>query len=358
LAKLLDAPVVLVVNAAKVTRTVAAIVNGCRAFDPDVAIEGVILNRVAGERHLKVLSDSITKNSGAPVVGAIPALGDDSTLIPGRHLGLVTPSEFRDGANLESKLRGIAESLDVDRMIDIARSAGPITADSTAPRGGTGAARRVRIGYFKDTVFTFYYPENLEALEAGGAKLIPVSSLEGESLPKVDGLYIGGGFPETHAEQITRNRSMMDSVRDAAVGGLPVYAECGGLIYLARSLRWNDTTYPMSGLIPIDLDMHRKPVGHGYTLIHIDAPNPFYPIGTSIRGHEFHYSGPMGGLDEVTSCMTVESGVGLGGARDGIVVENTLASYTHIHADGVTEWAKSIIKKAAEYAATRTNRAA
>ncbi len=356
LAKLLDAPVILVVDAAKMTRTVAAVVTGCLAFDPDVRIAGVILNRVAGQRHLGVLSESITTYSDVPVVGAIPKLGDGSTLIPGRHLGLVTPLEYQGGTELELKLREIASScLDVDRMIDIARSAGSVTA--SPPVLSRRVDQRAKIGYFKDSVFTFYYPENLEALEAGGARLIPVSSLEDATLPEIDALYIGGGFPETHAEELSRNRSMMESVRSAAADGLPVYAECGGLIYLARSLRWNDKTYPMAGLFPVDLDMHEKPVGHGYTLVRVDAPNPFYPVGTSIRGHEFHYSGPVGGLEELTSCMSVESGVGLGDARDGLVTGNTLACYTHVHADGVRSWAESMVSRAVGYAAARRDRA-
>ncbi|MCP4249235.1 MAG: cobyrinic acid a,c-diamide synthase, partial [bacterium] len=213
-------------------------------------------------------------------------------MIPGRHLGLVTPAEVESEEDLRSRLRDIADRhSEVDRMIDIARAAGPVLDFASEP---ARAARRTgaKIGYFSDSVFTFYYPENLEALEAEGAELIPVSSLADERLPDVDALYIGGGFPETHAEQLAGNRSMMESVAAAAAGGLPVYAECGGLIYLARSLVLNDRVYPMAGVFPIDLEMHEKPVGHGYTEVHVDAPNPFYPVGTTIRGHEFHYTGP------------------------------------------------------------------
>jgi cobyrinic acid a,c-diamide synthase len=355
LAKLIQAPVILVVNAAKATRTVAAIVKGCVDFDPDVNIAGVILNRVAGERHLKVLSDSIGKYSGLPVLGAIPNLGGDSALIPGRHLGLVTPSEHRDGGGLQPKLREIAEKfLDIDGIIEVARSAGsvscvPLESPCVDPV-------RVKIGYFKDSVFTFYYPENLEALEAEGAQLIPVSSLTDQRLPEIDALYIGGGFPETHAEQLVRNRSMMKAVKEKALEGLPIYAECGGLIYLARSLRCDDIVYPMAGLFPIDLRLQPKPVGHGYTSVRVDAPNPFYPVGASLRGHEFHYSGPADGPQEAESCMEVESGVGVGGARDGLVRFNTLACYTHVHASGVESWASGVVSRAGEHAVRRRNR--
>jgi cobyrinic acid a,c-diamide synthase len=355
LATLLQAPVVLVVDVAKSTRTIAAIVKGCIDFDPDVKIAGIILNRIAGERHLRILTDALEEYTGLPVLGAIPRLGDDAALIPGRHLGLVTPSEYTHGADLEARLCEIAENfLDVRGMVEIAGSAGSLSA--AAPDSPCADPGRVRIGYFKDSVFTFYYPENLEALEAEGARLVPVSSLTDEALPEVDALYIGGGFPETHAEQLVRNRSLMKSVKGEALDGLPIYAECGGLIYLARSLRCNEVVYPMTGLFPIDLSMHRKPVGHGYTLVRVDAPNPFYAVGTSIRGHEFHYSGPDDGAQEAESCMKVDSGAGVGRARDGLVRCNTLACYTHIHADGMGSWASAMVSKAADHAVNRRRR--
>jgi cobyrinic acid a,c-diamide synthase len=213
--------------------------------------------------------------------------------------------------------------------------------------------QRVKIGYFKDSVFTFYYPENLEALEANGAKLVPISSLTDASLPEVDALYIGGGFPETHAERLVQNRSLMKSVEKQALDGLPIYAECGGLMYLSRSLTRNGVVYPMAGLFGIDLSMHRKPMGHGYASIRIDEPNPFFAVGSSFRGHEFHYSGPLEGSSAPKSCMKVETGVGLGGARDGLIRANTLACYTHIHADGVKNWASAMVSRASEHAVRR-----
>jgi cobyrinic acid a,c-diamide synthase len=190
--------------------TVAAIVKGCVDFDPDLDVAGVILNRVAGKRHLGILRDSIREYTGLAVLGAIPNLGDDSVLIPGRHLGLVTPSEYEDDGDLRARLREIAEgSLDVDGLIEVAKAAGPLSCAAADPPRSRETPGRVKIGYFKDSVFTFYYPENLEALEANGAGLIPISSLADRSLPEVDALYIGGGFPETHVEQLARNRSMM-----------------------------------------------------------------------------------------------------------------------------------------------------
>ena len=357
LAKLLEAPVVLVVDAAKSTRTVAAIVRGCVDFDPDLDVAGVILNRVAGKRHVAILEDSIEEYAGLPVLGAIPNLGDDSALIPGRHLGLVTPSEYEEDGDLRARLREIAETaLDVEGLIRVARSAAPLSCAPEQASCSRGAPGRVEIGYFRDSVFTFYYPENLEALEANGARLVPISSLADRSLPDVDALYIGGGFPETHAERLARNRSMMQSVKKKALDGLPIYAECGGLIYLARSLRCNGVVYPMSGLFPIDLSMHRKPVGHGYTSLRVDGPNPFFAVGASIRGHEFHYSGPTDGLEELESCMKMESGVGVGCGRDGLVRASTLACYTHLHADGMKSWATAMVSRAAAHTAGSRSR--
>lgn len=353
LAKLLRAPVVLVVGAAKSTRTVAALVKGCVDFDPDLDIAGVILNRVANPRHLRILTESIVAYCGVPVLGAIPRLGEDSSLIPGRHLGLVTPAEHEGNAALRARLRELASHLEIDRIVEVARSARPVGRRALPRRRRERV--RARIGCFRDAVFTFYYPENLEALEAAGAQLVPVSSLADRCLPELDALYIGGGFPETHVERLLRNRSMMKSVAEEASRGLPVYAECGGLIYLARSLKCGDVVYPMAGVLPIDLAMHPKPVGHGYTCMEVDAANPFFEVGTTFRGHEFHYSGLSGAPGELASCLRVGSGVGVGGARDGLVRAgtNVLACYTHIHADGVESWASAMVSRAAEHADRR-----
>jgi cobyrinic acid a,c-diamide synthase len=355
LAKLLAAPVVLVVDAAKTTRSVAAILQGCLSFDPDVHIAGVILNRTAGKRHVDILRKSIEAYTDLPVLGSIPKLGNDGALIPGRHLGLVTPSEHGFGPELRASLERIGEeNLDVDGLVRIAERAGPISCP--APPEPPAASRNVRVGYFSDPVFTFYYPENLEALENQGAQLVPVSSLADKALPIVDAFYIGGGFPETHAEKLVRNRTMIVSVKEAAMDGLPVYAECGGLIYLSRSIRIGDGIYPMADLFPVDLEMHDKPVGHGYTSVEVVEPNPFYPVGTRIRGHEFHYSGPAAGSKSLSCCMAMESGVGIGSGRDGLLFANTLACYNHVHAHGTEDWASSLVKKAAEYSACRVSR--
>ncbi len=348
LARLLRAPVILVINATKTTRTVAALLNGCISFDPDIRIAGVILNKVAGERHRKTLIDSIEAYCDIPVVGCIPKLGADASIIPGRHLGLVPPSEFVSDDRLPEILARIAsEHLDVDAMIAIAESSCEIDIDSVEePRA---AKADVRIGYFDDSVFTFYYAENLEALESSGAELVRISSLEDRALPEIDGLYIGGGFPETHAGRLSSNVSMLKSVRLASESGMPIYAECGGLIFLARSLAWDGETHEMAGVFPIDLQMSKRPAGHGYSRCEVDTPCPFFAKGTLIKGHEFHYSSLAGSLEGLATCCSVVEGVGLGSGRDGLLYKSTFAAYVHLHADGVPEWSWNFVSAARRF---------
>ncbi len=351
LARLLDTPVVLVVNATKTTRTLAALIKGCQSFDSSLNIAGVVLNRIAGSRHEAVIRGAIEQYCSLPVVGAIPKLGTDESVIPGRHLGLVTPAEFGSMDELMARLTEIAtRHLDMEQLIAIAEKAAPmdeVSIDSVEP-----VQRRTRIAFFKDAVFTFYYPENLEALKANGAELVPLSAIDDASLPDdIDGLYIGGGFPETQVERLVANRAMMISVKQAAEDGLPIYAECGGLIYLCRSLISRDgCSYPLAALFDIDLKMHQRPVGHGYVEVEVDRPNPFLEVGTVLRGHEFHYTGPVADTP-IDGCMRVRRGVGLSKARDGLVYKSVMACYTHLHADGVPGWAPAFVEAAYRYRA-------
>lgn len=348
LAKLLQSPVILVVDCSKVTRTTAAVIKGCVSFDPEVNIAGVILNRIAGDRHQKIITESIKRYCNLPVLGAIPGFGDQRRLIPERHLGLIPPLEFLDQGELEKSLSSIADDyLDIDGLISVAKRAGSLAVDKSELEPLSPVM--VKIGYFSDSVFTFYYPENLEALSRHGAELVKISSLDDKTLPDIDALYIGGGFPETHAERLARNTSLRDSVKVAAERGLPIYAECGGLIYLSKSLTWEGRRYPMADVLPVDLIMNSKPAGHGYAEIEVDRPNPVFPLGAVIHGHEFHYSSLSASSPTANGCMKVKSGVGLGGKRDGIVYKSILACYIHIHADGITDWAPAMIRNARDF---------
>lgn len=347
LARLLQAPVLLVVNATKTTRTIAALVHGCMTFESGVNIAGVVLNQIAGKRHESVVRQALESTCGIPVLGVIPRIKREQSLIPGRHLGLVPPTELAEQSIVKQHLIDIADTyLDLDAIRSIANSAPELEAVVATDPPACGDP--VRIGVFRDSVFTFYYPENLECLERAGAELIPVDSLADTTLPPIDALYIGGGFPETHAERLVANQALMAAVREAAKDGLPIYAECGGLIYLSRSVTWEGQRYAMANVFPLDLVMTTKPAGHGYVEAQVDAHNPFYEVGTWIKGHEFHYSTPIDRV-ETTTCLAMKTGVGLSQNRDGLVAGNVFAAYSHIHAGSLPMWAEAVVTRAREH---------
>ena len=222
--------------------------------------------------------------------------------------------------------------------------------DSTAADGEQPVCR---IGYFKDSAFTFYYPENLEALAEAGAELVPVSSLDDTELPEVDGLYIGGGFPETHASRLAHNTTLMEQVRERADEGMPIYAECGGMIYLARSLTCDGEVHSMAGVLPIDLELFARPQGHGYAEVLVDEDTPFFEQGTTFRGHEFHYTRIVEADEGVKTAMEVVRGTGCFLKRDGITYKNVMAGYAHLHALGVPGWAPAFVDCAKGFARDR-----
>lgn len=346
LAERLGAPVILVVDVTKVTATAAAWVEGCRRLAPGVDLRGAILNRVAGERHGRVARQAI-EALGVEVLGAVPRIRGDDPL-PDRHLGLVTPEEHGRLAGMLERLADVAQAhLDIDRLLEVALSA-PALERSVETRASSGGPE-VRVGVFRDSAFTFYYPDNLEALEREGARLVDVSALEDPGLPDVDALLIGGGFPETHASSLSSNKSLLSDVRRSAEAGLPVYAECGGLMYLARELTWKGRTYPMAGVLPFAVAMHERPQGHGYARARVDGPNPFLDVGTEIRGHEFHYSSPAPGAAPCVTAYAVERGTGCFEGRDAASCKNVLAAYIHLHARGCPEWAPGIVRAALRY---------
>lgn len=352
LAACLQTPVILVLNVPKMTRTAAAIVHGCITFDPDVHIAGIILNRVANARHEAVIRRTIEENCQVPVLGAIPNISSES-VIPMRHLGLITPAEEQKRMQIAQTLADCVEkNLDCSRILEIAQSASPWNSDEYLEDEKSLLGADIRIGYFYDEAFSFYYPENLESLKNAGVQLIPVSPLHDTILPDIDALYIGGGFPEVYADQLVRNRRLQQEVAAAAVRGLPIYAECGGLIYLADAIRISGKEYTMSGVFPIHLTLHERPQGHGYCNIQVDQPNPFYDVGTVLKGHEFHYTSIDAGAEKVSSVFGVTRGTGCFKQRDGLIFKNTLASYTHIHALGTTQWATGLIAKARMYRET------
>ncbi|HET6460811.1 MAG TPA: cobyrinate a,c-diamide synthase [Syntrophales bacterium] len=354
LAKLIKAPVVLVIDCDKVTRTMAAMVLGCQRFDPEVDIRGLILNRVAGDRHAAAVSRSVEDHCSISVLGTVPRIAD----IPfsERHLGLIPPQEHDRIHQALQKAAEIAGNyLDMEGLIQITESAEPwkdLLVPDVLP--ADVPADPVTIGVIRDRVFQFYYPENIEALVRAGARVIEVSAISEEKLPSMDALYIGGGFPETQARLLAGNMAFRRSLWDAAEGGLPIYAECGGLMFLGESLTVGDKQYPMVGFLAISFGMEKRPQGHGYTVLNVEGENPFYPLGTEIVGHEFHYSRILSRNDsEGHLAFQVRRGIGMDGKRDGLCRKNVLATFTHVHALGTPEWAEGIVGMARRFHASR-----
>ena len=345
LARRLRAPVLLVIDCTKASRTPAAAVLGCRRLDPAVRIAGVILNRVGGGRHEAVAREAVEKYGGVPVVGAIPRLA--GPLFPERHLGLVPPQESKGAARAVEAAGKIAERhLDLGAVLRIARAAPRV--EVSPAKSSVGTPSRVRIGVFRDAAFQFYYPENLEALEREGARLVEISPIRQAELPDVDALYLGGGFPETLAPRLAANGRFRRSLRRRIERGLPVYAECGGAVYLGEQLRVGGRRYPMTGALPVAFRMGERPQGHGYAVLETTGKNPFFPVGESWRGHEFHYTRlerlPGKGL---SFAFRVRRGFGFDGRRDGLCRFNVLACYTHLHALGAPGWAARVVRRAA-----------
>ena len=355
LARTLGLPVVLVIDARGITRGVAPMLLGLQAFEPGLPFAGVILNRVAGARHESKLRQAIEHYSDVPVLGA---LGESAALsVTERHLGLVPANEQASAARcIEAFADSLEAAVDLDRLLQRCAVA-PLRADPVESRqdratGAVRGARRgvavepleplepVRVAIARDRAFGFYYPEDLEALRAAGAVLVPFDALHAARLPEADALFIGGGFPEVLAASLQANASLRRDIRERIEAGLPAYAECGGLMYLARSISWNGVRFDMVGAIPADVVMHARPVGRGF--VHLqetaDAPWPGAAPGAELRGHEFHYSSLSDADPGLRYAYRVLRGHGVDGERDGIVHHNLLASYSHLRAVAGNRW--------------------
>jgi cobyrinic acid a,c-diamide synthase len=354
LAKMLQIPVVIIVDCSMATRTVAAMVLGCQHLDPEVAIKGVILNRVRGNRHESIVRRAVEENCGVPVLGSIPRI--KGSVFPERHMGLVPPQEHPGARKAVDKAVGIVEEfVDIEEVWKIALDAPPLDLiDSTEAGSQEGMQlmprKRPRIGFIRDSAFWFYYPDNLEALERLGAEMVECNALLQDELPRLDALYIGGGFPETHAEALAANSGFRRSLNKAVEDGLPVYAECGGLMYLGRNLLIDGSTFPMTGVFPLTIELKRSPQGHGYTILEVDKPNPYFKVGEVICGHEFHYSRIVDLAEkEMPLAFKVRRGCGVDGRRDGLYYRNVLATYSHLHVLGTKEWAEGLFDQAISY---------
>jgi len=344
LAVMLNLPVLLVVNCTKTTRTVAAMVLGCEQFDRRVNFRGVILNQIGTERQRRLVSDSVERYTDLPVLGAIPRLKRD--IFPMRHLGMIPHQEYVGSDQALDFLTDlIEENIDLKRVEEIMA---PVSQQKYSSKFcvSSNVGERVRVGVLQDAAFQFYYSENLEALERCGGELVYINALTDKDLPELDGLYIGGGFPETSARDLAANESFRTAVKNAAEGGLPIYAECGGLIYLGRSIVIGDEEYPLADVFRIRFGMSEKPQAHGYSIFKVENENPFYPAGLEVKGHEFRYSTV---LDWQRSgeklVLKMKRGKGFLNGRDGLTKKNVFALYTHVHADGTEEWAEGFIRR-------------
>ena len=340
LAKLLDLPVMLVIDARGMTRGIAPLILGYQAFDRDINIAGIILNNLGGSRHESKLRAVIEHYTDVPVVGAIHH--DERLSIVERHLGLMPSNESRVAtAKIKQIGAAIADQVDLDKLLELSKKPRldvPQTAQiSTFPHG-----EKLRIAIAQDRAFGFYYADDLDALKAAGAELIPFDTLRDAHLPKVDALYIGGGFPETCAAELEANTSLRGEIKRAIEQGLPTYAECGGLMYLSRGIRYQGQTFDMVGAIPGDVQMHDKPIGRGYVHLQENAthlwPRPLAPAD-KILAHEFHYSSLENLPSDTRYAYHVARGYGIDGERDGLMLHNMLASYTHLRTIGSCYWA-------------------
>jgi cobyrinic acid a,c-diamide synthase len=367
LAMRLGLPVLLVLDARGMTRGIAPLILGYQAFEPGIRIGGVILNRLGGSRHEAKLRAVIEHYTDVPVLGAVAE--DERLALTERHLGLMPCAEVDDVAARIAEIgRIVGAQVDLPRVRALAATADDWGADPRAA-GSTGSERVVaplrtevakpspargralRIAVARDRAFGFYYPDDLQALEAAGAQLIAFDTLHDAALPSaIDGLFIGGGFPETCLDALEANAPLRAAIREQLAAGLPAYAECGGLMYLARSIEWRGRRAEMVGAIPGDVVMHERPQGRGYVHLRETAAMPWPGLtdaspapGALLRCHEFHHSTLENLEPGVAFAYRVERGQGIDGANDGVVCGNLLASYAHLRSNAGTHWAQRFI---------------
>ncbi len=342
LAKLLSAPVVLVIDTNGMTRGIAPLINGYLDFDPEVNVGGVILNKVGGARHEGKLRAALERYTDIEVLGAV---GRNQALeIPERHLGLVPANESRNADETIARLSAaISDGVDIDRVFEIARAADATIPVATARPAATNYD--VRIAIARDAAFNFYYQDDLEAFAEAGAELVPFDTLNDDTLPKADGLFVGGGFPETHLQALAENQSLREDIRQQLADGMPAYAECGGLMYLSQNIRWQNDAFDMVGTVPGDITVEKRPQGRGYVVLQetgqglwpalADMPND---SGRRISAHEFHYArlDLQGGAPDYA--YDVIRGEGIDGHHDGLIIGNLVAGFVHQRNTSSNPW--------------------
>jgi cobyrinic acid a,c-diamide synthase len=337
LAKLTRTPVILVLDARGMTRGIAPLILGNQAFDPDVRIAGVILNQLGGSRHEAKLRAVIEHYTDVPVIGGVHR--DKSLEIAERHLGLIPSNEESAARDKITHIRElVGKQVDLDKLLSVA---GHTSLTFVPAAMAPAVSTPVRIGIARDAAFGFYYPDDIDALQQAGAELVTINTLRDTTLPDIDGLFIGGGFPESRMQALAANTGLRQAIRTAIHNGLPAYAECGGLMYLSRSITWQDRRCDMVGVIPADTVMHEHPQGRGYVRLRETSRAPWpspRPQG-EFAAHEFHYSS----LENITAPLDyaykVVRGTGIDGHNDGIVINKLLACYSHMRDTTQHHWA-------------------
>jgi cobyrinic acid a,c-diamide synthase len=330
IARWLDAPVALIAEAWGVGRSFAAMVYGFSTFAPGIRIAGAIANRTGSDRHADGLREALATASQPPLLGAVKrgALPE----LPSRHLGLVTATRDRvNTAFLNQLADAVESSIDLDHILAAAKSAAPLESPYATPLSTPTA--QVRLGIARDEAFHFYYPDNLEALEAAGCKLIPFSPLRNEALPTgLSGIYLGGGYPEEYAAQLSANRAFTESLRQFAADGGIIYAECGGLMYLSQGIETlNGTRHEMVGLLPSWTRMSPRISSLGYVEVSLTRDTLWGPAGEHLRGHEFHYSELLTPPADCKTAYSLQYRRGAAPVAEGFQRGPVLASYAHLH---------------------------
>ncbi len=345
-AKQLNAPVVLVIDCKAMGESAAAIAKGFRDYDSDVKFGGVILNRLGSANHEHMIRQGMEK-IGVPVIGAI--YRDNRMHSPERHLGLTPVTEFDPTESLQTMTDAINHMVDLDALLALGESAPSLTLqqqeqtelDYTTP---------VRIGVAYDEAFSFYYPANLATLEAAGAELVYFSPLKDSEVPDVQGLVFGGGFPEMFLTDLSKNKSMKKSILKANEKGMPIYAECGGLMYLCENIRGFDgTSMPMVGVVPADCVMQDKLQKVGYVTATALQDTILIPTDHSVRGHEFHFSTMEPHIEEFPWAFHLEGGWKAQSYNGGYATKNVLASYLHLNFTGIDEGARHFVDTCRAY---------
>ncbi len=342
LAKLLNTSVLLVINTQGMARGIAPLLLGYQAFDPGLNIAGIILNKTQGTRHETNLRAVIEHYTDLPVLGAL--CRNQTLNIEERHLGLIPSNESHQSQQkIQTIADTIAEQIDLDQVLALAQQAPPLSVFS--PTSLPFRASDLKIGIIHDEAFGFYYAEDLDAFREAGAALVFINALQDKQLPEIDGLMIGGGFPETHMDTLAKNTSFKQSLHTAIEEGLPVYAECGGLMYLARRLYWGKKTCDMVGSLPCDIQMEVKPQGRGYVQLQ-ETGHGLWPLPTPLQtfpAHEFHHSKIINLSRELPYAYKILRGSGIDGQHDGFIYKNTQANYAHLRQVENNDWVKRFV---------------